>query len=267
MLMVAAACSDYKAPTAPGGSDEPPPPVVLLKDLVIPNLPAPYYHFAYDESGRIVRVSFASNFTMYDVQYANQRISQLHNNILVNHDRLVYVYDDASRVREVDYTDAAGNIFTRLHLAYSGTRLTTLNRERLTNAGTFVLDRTTTLGYGADGNLSDLTQHYSAIEGIQNEITYNDHFENYDTGTNVDAFGLLHSEFFDHLVLLPMVQLQKGNPRRITHTGDGDNYVVDYTYTYDAKNRPQAKTGDLVFLTGDHAGQHFNDSATYSYYD
>jgi len=31
---------------------------------------------------------------------------------------------------------------------------------------------------------------------------------------NVDGFSLIHDEFNDHLILLPDVQLQKGNPAR-----------------------------------------------------
>jgi len=34
--------------TSPGNS----PPAVLLRDIVIPHLPSPYYHFEYDATGR-----------------------------------------------------------------------------------------------------------------------------------------------------------------------------------------------------------------------
>ena len=47
------------APTPPAPSTPPAPPV-LLRDVVIPNLPAPYYHFEYDTGGRVRAASFAS---------------------------------------------------------------------------------------------------------------------------------------------------------------------------------------------------------------
>ena len=68
----------------------PPPESVLLKDIVIPNLPSPYYHFEYDADGKVSLVSFASGLTSYDVIYASGRISALRNNTIANHDRLVY---------------------------------------------------------------------------------------------------------------------------------------------------------------------------------
>ena len=59
---------------------------------------------------------------------------------------------------------------------------------------------------------------------------------------------------------------QKGNPARVTRTGDGLNYVVDYTYTYDDKKRPLAKTGDVTFTNGPTAGQKFQTLSVFSYY-
>jgi hypothetical protein len=107
---------------------------------------------------------------------------------------------------------------------------------------------------------------YPAIPGRQGEITTTDLFGQYDTGINVDAFDLLHPEFFDHLVLLPGVVLQKGNPAHITHTGDGQNYTLDYTTTYDAQGRPTRKDGDLVYDNGPDAGRHFHIQSLFSYY-
>jgi len=68
-------------------------PTVFLKDIVIPNLPSPYYHFEYDAIGKVAFVSFASDFTRYNVVYNGDRISEMRNNILVNKDRLQYSYE------------------------------------------------------------------------------------------------------------------------------------------------------------------------------
>jgi hypothetical protein len=266
MMMLAVAglssCSDDMTVTAP----PPPPTTVLLKDIVIPNLPSPYYHFDYDASGVVGSVSFASGLTNYDVIYDGDRISEMRDNTIANHDRLVYVYDDAGRVGAIKETDPSGVVFTVLFFTYSGDKLTGLERDRRVTGG-FIIDKTMSFSYNADGNLFELTEHRPAIEGIQPETTVKDRFELYDSGTNVDAFGLIHNDFFDHLVLLPSVQLQKSNPRRVTRTGDTDNYMVDYTYTYDAQNRPVTARGDLTFTTGVSAGQHFQIGSAFSYYD
>src|ERR1044071_7189643 len=76
----------------------PPPPVstkkILLKEINIPRLPSPYYHFEYGPDSLATRVEFGSGFTMYDIIYSGGRISEMRNNIFVNHDTLRYVYDN-----------------------------------------------------------------------------------------------------------------------------------------------------------------------------
>src|SRR5262249_23015332 len=161
-------------------------------------------------------------------------------NIIVNHDRLVYAYDDSGRVAMVRYVDPQGNTFTNVRLSYTGRRLTGLQRDRRVEGG-FIVDKTISLSYHADGNLEAITEHLPPIDGIQNDATFVTRFEEYDTGMNVDGFSLLHDEFFDHLVWLPGVRLQKSNPRKETRTGDGLNYAVEYTYSYDDRNRPRSK--------------------------
>jgi hypothetical protein len=87
LVAAAAACGGSDAPTAPVPPDPPPVPGVRLKDIVIPRLPAPYYHFTYDAAGRVDSVSFASELTRYQVAYlADGRIKEMRNNInrLVN---------------------------------------------------------------------------------------------------------------------------------------------------------------------------------------
>ena len=102
-------------------------PVVFLKDVVIPRLPSPYYHFEYDAAGKVSFVSFASDFTRYDVVYNGDRISEMKNNIIVNKDRLQYSYDNAGRVSTVTYADSTGLVYTRLNLSYDGKKLIKMN--------------------------------------------------------------------------------------------------------------------------------------------
>src|SRR5829696_108736 len=67
LVVAASACGGSDAPTAPATPDPLPAPRVLLKDIVIPRLPSPYYHFTYDAAGRVDSVSFASELTRYQV--------------------------------------------------------------------------------------------------------------------------------------------------------------------------------------------------------
>jgi len=263
------ACNGESGTTAPPQSPPPPPPppaAVLLKEIVVPRLPSPYYHFEYDTGGRITTLSFASEFFTYDVRYANDRISEMRNITLATGTRLVYAYDDAGRVSGVRYVDSNGVTFTLLVFSYDGQKLTGIERDRRVEGG-FIIDKTVSLSYYADGNLRELTEHRPAIEGQQDETTTVDRFEQYDDKINVDGFTLIQDEFFDHKVLLPGVQLQKGNPARQTHTGDGVNFTVDFSYSYDGRNRPLAKTGALTFLNGSDAGKTFETSSAFSYFD
>jgi hypothetical protein len=59
---------------------------------------------------------------------------------------------------------------------------------------------------------------------------------------------------------------RKGNPARVTHTGDGDNYRVDNVYHYDGLDRPLTTSGDFVYLTGPDAGKHFQTRSVFTYY-
>ena len=89
-VLVSCKKEKYTSPVSP--SPDPVIPAVLLKDIKIPNLPSPYYHFEYDTAGKVVFVSFASDFTRYNVVYNGGRISEMKNNIIVNKDRLQYSY-------------------------------------------------------------------------------------------------------------------------------------------------------------------------------
>lgn len=255
------ACGGDSGVTTP----PPPQPQVLLKEINVPNLPAPFYHFNYDAAGVITSASFAAGFRVYTMVYDGGRLSEMRNDAVGNLDRVQYLYDDAGRVSGVNYVDANDVVFTHVSLTYDGPRLTGLQRERLFN-GEFVVNKTMTFLYYPDGNLLEVAEHFPAIEGLQAESATTDLFDRYDSGINVDAFGLIHDEFFDNWILLPGVRLQNGNPARVTHLGDGDNFTVDYTYTYDDNNRPLLKTGDLLFTTGQDAGQHFQIQSAFSYY-
>lgn len=269
MAIVAAGlgCSGESGSAGPTPPQPPLPPAtkVLLKDIEVPSLPSPYYHFEYDTAGRVSAASFASGFTMYSVSYDGGRISALTNNTAGNGDKLTYTYDDAGRVALVKYTKPGGAISTVVELSYDGQRLTGIRRSRQESAG-YIVDKTMSFTYYTDGNVFEVTEHHPGLDGFGDASTVVDRYEQYDDQINVDAFSLLHTEFFDHLVLLPGVQLQKGNPARVIHTGDGINYDVTYTYVYDQSHRPLSKTGALTYTNGADAGKQFQTLSVFSYY-
>jgi len=268
VLAVFAACSGgYDSPTDPGATNPPPPPPVLLKDVVIERLPSPFYHFTYDATGRVAQVSYASGLDDFGVTYIGAKIKELTNTGGIgNRDRIVYAYDDAGRVGGVRYVDANGITTTVNVYSYDGAKLMGVERSRRV-AGGLVIDKTMTFTYYADGNVETITEHRPAIDGLQPDATNITRFEQYDAGTNVDGFSLIHDDFFDHLVLLPGVAIQKNNPRVETRTGDGLTYTVSYTYAYGPDGKlPLTKRGDLVITSGSDAGTHVATSSVFTYY-
>ena len=259
--LVACSSDRISAPPPP-----PPPPPVLLKDVVYERLPSPYYHFEYDDAGKITSASFASGLATYSLNYQTD-LGRIHDIDVVagTAEKLFYTYDDAGRVVAIRDRDASGANTQLWFFTYDGNKLTTIERDRAVTGG-FIIDLQMGFAYGADGNLLEASTHYPPIDGQQTEQTLIDVFERYDDKVNVDDFDLLHPGFFDKLILLPGVKLQLNNPGRIVHLGDGDHYTVDYTYTYSDQKRPLTRNGTLLFQTGPNAGQTFAVNATYSYY-
>src|SRR3984885_6296774 len=105
-LLLASCKKDYTTNPPP---PPPPDPVnkVLLKDITIPNLPSPYYHFEYNADSTVNRVDFDSGLTIYNVVYNGNRIGEMRNNVIVNHDTLRYVYDGAHRLTSIRFINEA----------------------------------------------------------------------------------------------------------------------------------------------------------------
>lgn len=273
VALFAFACKKETVNPAPGpGPINPPPPppppatTIFLKDLVLSNLPSPYYHFEYDDQGRVNFVSFASNFNMYNVTYNGSKIAQMQNNIIVNKDKLQYAYDNQGRLSTVIYFDSTGGSFwKRLTFFYIGNTLGAIEWKRKQGL-TLVVEKTMTFSYHPDGNVHEIFHHRPANVLLnQPETNYTETFENYDDKINVDGFMLTHNDFFDHFVLLP-VKLQKNNARKTTLTGTATNYEVVYTYTYNDKNVPTHRAGAGKLTSGPNSGQSFQLSSTYTYY-
>ena len=253
------------------GHTPPPPPTpakkILLKDITIPHLPSPYYHFEYNPDSTVKFANFASGFTMYDFIYNGNRLSEMRNNIFVNHDTLRYQYDNTGKVDLIKYINDANVLYRVVFFTYTGDKLTQIEWNHKEGTVGYIIDRTLTLSYYDDGNLKKMTDHRPGING-QIESTFTTTFENYDNKINVDGFSLIHDGIHDHLFLLPGVVIQKNNPRKETGSGGpGQNaYTDDYTYTYNSDNTPSNKSGDFVWTSGSQVGQRFQTNSFYTYY-
>ena len=241
-------------------------PKVLLKDITIPLLPSPYYYFEYDAADKVSFASFASGFWMYDIIYTSTRISEMKTNIMVNKDKLQYLYNDNGKVSTIRYADSTGIVYKRIYFTYDGDKLIKLKRERKSGSR-FITEKTMAFKYYADDNLMEIEELRPSIPiPGQSNANYVDRFEQYDNKINVESFSLIHNEFFDHLVLLPGVQLQKNNPLKLIHTGDDVNYQIQYTYCYNDRNVPLTKDGAGLWLSGPNTGKPFPSNYVFTYY-
>lgn len=241
----------------------PPPPKVLVKNIVLSNLPDPYYHFEYNAEGILNKVGFSAGLADYDLIYQNGRLAEMINTAGTNNERLVYEYEN-NKPSLIKIFNKHGELYKRCFFSYyTNGNLKELEWEvKIPNTG-FASLRTVSLDYYNDGNLSELRDHRYPV-GQFTEADYFQKFENYDDKINVDGFSLVHQND-EHVWILPGIQIQKNNARKIIRTGDGINYVVNYNYTYNG-NRPVVKNGDVLFTTGPDAGEHFQTQSIYSYY-
>jgi hypothetical protein len=238
---------------------------VLLKDITIPLLPSPFYHFEYSADSIVERVSFGSGFTMYDVFYDGNRISEMRDNIIVNHDTLRYHYDNTGKIATINFINEANVTYRHVNFSYNGQQLKEIDWDHQEAAIGFIIDRTLTFTYFADGNVKEIREHRPVISGSP-ELNLLTQFDQYDDKINVDDFSLLHDGIRDHLFLLPGFRIQKNNPLKETRTGDGDNYIATNTYIYKSDGTPLTKSSDLLFTKASKTGQRFLATTNYSYY-
>jgi hypothetical protein len=240
---------------------------VLLKDITIPNLPSPFYHFEYNSDSMVTKVDFASGFSIYDVIYSGNRIAEMRNNIIVNHDTLRYLYDNAGKVFMITFINQQNVLYRHVSFMYNGDQVKEIDWDHKVDNVGFLIDRRVTFTYHPDGNVKLITNHRPAQDGSP-ESTTTSLFGQYDDKINVEDFSLIHDTYHDHLFLLQGFHLQRNNPGKETFSaGAGFTaYTVNYTYKYNSDNSPSSKTGDLLFTDGSQAGQRFQTNSFYTYY-
>jgi hypothetical protein len=239
---------------------------ILLKDISIPRLPAPYYHFEYNKDSLVTKADFASGFTIYDVLYDGSKISEMRNNIIVNHDTLRYVYDNNGKLTLIKFINTSNVIYRHAFFTYAGDLIKEIKWDHKQSDGSFFIDRTLSFSFYSDGNVKTITEHRPPTPGVPDYISVKT-FEQYDDKINVDDFSLVHDGIHDHLFLLQGFRLQKNNPKKeMLSVNDVNLYTIDYIYTYHNDNTPSNKAGDFLYLSGQYKGQKFQTNSFYTYY-
>lgn len=252
------ACKKERVPVPappPAGDDRS---AVLLKDIVEVSLPSPYFHFSYNDSGYVKEIGFADGFFYYDVFYESKRVSLLQNRI--DNSRLDYSYVNGKVARIAKSN--GGKISWTYPLSYQNNQLKEVNWYRH-EAGDSVLERKVVLFYGTDENLSSYEDYWRNGSGeLKRSRTFV--YSNYDKGTNVDDFCLFKN-FFEDVLFLPGVKLQKNNPGLVHILGDQNDYEISYSYTY-KNDLPIEKTGRMKQTRGESGNKEVKLTTLYSYY-
>ncbi len=260
--IIAPAC--HKDPVNPA---EPPSAAPLkVKDITEKNLPSPYYHFEYDNSGKIILLNYQSGLRNFEIKYNGENIVSMENRVGPFSDiKLEYIYVNGEFVG-IKVKNGNGEVIENCIVSYNSShQLQEIEWDISDGSTGFLIEQTLTYSYYPDGNIMEVVTHNYPV-APQTESIYTDRFEDYDDHVNADGFSLANNSTHEP-ILLPGTKIQLNNPRRVIHTGDGINFEINFTYTYDGKGRPAIKTGDLKFNNGVNAGRHFETRSTFSYYD
>jgi len=239
---------------------------ILLKDIVMPHLPSPYYHFEYNNDSVCVKANFASGYTIYDILYSGDKIREMRNNIIVNHDTLRYIYDNTGKLSLIKFINQENVNYRQAKFTFDGSSINNIEWDLLSNTGDITIDRRLSFEFYPDRNVKSIEDHRYPHAGLPESINITT-YEGYDRKINVDDFSLVHDGIHDHLFLLQGFRLQKGNPAKETLVTNGVKYyTVDYNYSYNPDGTPSIKNGSLLFYSGTDSGKVFNVQTQYSYY-
>lgn len=236
----------------------------VLKEAEVDRLPSPYFQLTYNDSNFVTHIDFASSMLSYKVEYEKNRVIRMINNTFVNHDTLSYTYAN-NRVVTIRHTSAStGKPTWRYDFLYDKDVVKEIHWWSFPSGPDSVLYRKVIMQYYSDGNLQQYDDYYSQTTGGPVTLSTTVKFTNYDQGVNVDDFYLLKN-FFEDVLFLPQVKLQKNNPAHVTMTGGYEDYVTDYTYQYNTNKLPTAKNYTVAVTRGPNAGQQFTFTDHFSY--
>jgi hypothetical protein len=153
ILMISCHKEPSNQPALPGTAS------LKLKDLNAQNLPSPFYHFEYDDSGKITLAGYSSGLRIYDVNYNGSHIESMENIADLSHIRLEYEYSNgdllAVKVKDKDGVTLRHCIFT-----FSPShQLQQMDWDVADGNVGFYLEQTMTFSYYPDGNVMEIVTH------------------------------------------------------------------------------------------------------------
>jgi hypothetical protein len=202
---------------------------VLLKDMDVEHLPSPYFHFEYDALHYVNKISFASEFFVYSVEYEHNRVKTIHSQ--PNGNTLVYVYNNGQVSDINEFSGRTGTIAFTYHFTYDANhQLVQAFWYKYLDSGEASPFKRADLAYLADGNLASLDLYYAITPG-QLSWSSKEEFSDYDSNTNVEDITLL-KDFFDAYLFLPQVKLQRNNPMKEHIISDVNEYEISNAFDY-----------------------------------
>ena len=149
------------------------------------------------------------------------------------------------------------------NMSYEGSRLRELTLYRFLTPADSVAERKVELFYSTSGNLSSYKDYWRNGSGMLT-LSTTFVFSEYDNGTNVDDFYLFKN-FFEDVLFLPQVKIQRNNPGLVQIKGAENDYEIRYNYTYQ-NGLPIQKQGVFRQTRGSGSGGTTNLLTTFSYY-
>jgi hypothetical protein len=259
-VCVFASCHKAKdGPSQPGtGGNN-----ILLKEINIERLPAPYFQFTYDNNGFVKQVGFSNNFSNWKVQYQNNRVIRMIDKF---NDTIAYSYS-GDKVVYIKHTNSSdGRTVFTYSLTYDNTGLLKEVQwwDFVTSNGDSALFRKTDFSYYTDGNLQEYIDSTGDFLGHL-AFAARAKYTNYDQNPNVDDITILKN-FFDDFLFLPQVKLQKNNPAHETYEGVAEDYSFDFAYHYNSKKLPVEMDQATLVTRGNQVGFHSTSTTLYTYY-
>lgn len=257
-MLAAIACNKDEKPVRSSVIDARP---VQLKRMVSEGLPSPYFQFTYDSSSYVTRIEHAAGLLQYNLQYENGRLVRMANNTVVNHDTLVYFYQD-NRVSRINLVEAGGHKVQEIELSYDEQqRLKELRWNKMNADFSTSLTRKLVFEYNAQGNLSKFEDYRNLGSGL--ELIQTHLYEKYDDKVNVEA-NFVIKDVFEHFIFLPQVQLQKNNPLAEKIIGRQNDYSISYNYTFN-NGLPVNRVTEMKQTRGASVGTSIRANTVYSY--
>jgi hypothetical protein len=144
--------------------NQPEPPVagtgLKVKDITEKNLPSPYYHFEYNDTGNITIAGFQAGLRTYDVEYNGKNIESMENTVdPINKVRLDYEYRNGD-LFVVRVKDKNGVTFRHCIFSFSPShQLLQMDWDVAEGTVGFLLEQTLTFSYYPDGNVMQIVTH------------------------------------------------------------------------------------------------------------